>query len=130
MEWSAGPLGLFYGGTEGTGALMLKRRFQVLLEGRPIRLRLEGRDQAALFGWYATRLIWASDEEDARKAAIASVTEELKELGAEIEPGTPDTLRTPEIVQLVEVSRFRLRGTSGFTFYPGQTDATPASQRR
>jgi hypothetical protein len=101
---------------------MLKKRFRVLLKGRRVRLRMEGSDKPALYGWYATRLVWAVDAEGARGAALDRVRSDLDSLGAIGDQGSAERHDVPEIIELAEVARFRLGDVKGFTFFPEPVD--------
>jgi hypothetical protein len=103
-------------------SLMLKKRFRVLLKGRRVLLRLEGSEHPSLFGYYATRVVSAADESAARGAALDRVRSDLDALGARSEQNASDGQHRPEILELTEVSRFRLGDIKGFTFFPEPID--------
>jgi hypothetical protein len=102
---------------------MFQRRFRVLLKGRRVRLRVEGSDDPALFGWYATRLVRASDEPGARRAALARVVSDLKDRCTHSEERPVDDYQVPEILAVTEVSRFQFADVKGFTFFPEPVDS-------
>jgi hypothetical protein len=103
--------------------VMFERRFRVLLKGRRVRLRVEGSEEPALFGWYATRLVWASDEPGASRAAVARVGRDLKDRCTHSEERSKDDDQVPEIVAVTEVSRFQFADVKGFTFFPEPVDS-------
>jgi hypothetical protein len=99
--------------------MSLPRRFRVLLHGHNAFLRIEGDDKPALFGWYATRLVWAFTEADARRAALARVTSDLAAYGALEDRSTLTGTSSATVVEkIAETSRLRLGDIKGFTFYP------------